>query len=160
MLECIHYVEYDGPDERELLEIRLPGGWNQTIELSRKVNGYGGNQIFFLCPCGRRVRFLYQSTTGFSCRWCSKLNNRSQQENKMSSLYFYDKGLRLLGKYFDSRDDKPDGFEFSGYTPRRLRRQHKTTYQRHLKRFQRYQQQHTEMELLELSRSLRIFERK
>ena len=157
MLDCIHYMEYDGPDERELLEIRLPDGWNQIIELSRKVNGYGGYQLYFFCPCGRRVRYLYQNKTGFSCRWCSKLNYASQQQNKVSSFYFYDKGLKLLEKHFDSRD-KPDGFEFSGFTPRRPRRQHETTYQKHLKRFQRYQQQHTEMELMELSRILKIFE--
>ena len=157
LIDTYHYIDYGPDDETELLEIRQPG-WNQAVELSKKMNGFGGYQFFFRCPCGRRVRFLYQSATGFSCRRCSRLNYKSQQQNKASSLYYYSKGLKFLEKHFDSRDDKPDGFEFSHYTPRRLRRQHETTYQRHLKRLQRYQQQHTDMELMELSRILKIFE--
>ena len=98
--DCCHYTEY-GP-EREMVEVWHKDGWSQTLELSRKVNGFGGSQAFFLCPaCGGRVRYLYQTGATFLCRKCAGLNYKGNQETRSGSMYYYDKGVALVEKHLD-----------------------------------------------------------
>ena len=138
-LDCDHYTEC-GP-EREIVEVWHPeDGWSQTLELSRKVNGFGGSQAFFLCPaCGDRRRYLYLTGATFLCRKCAGLNYKSNQETRSGSMYYYGKGVALAEKHLDTWPGvRPDGFGFCRWVPDRPRYMHQTTYRRYLIRFLRY----------------------
>lgn len=160
LIDCDHYTEY-GPrpeEDREIVEL-WKGEWSQALELSRKENGFGGSQPFFLCPaCGERRRFLYLTRAGFLCRKCSRLNYRSQQETRSGSMYFYHKGIDLAEKHLDTWPKvRPDGFSFCAWVPERPRYMHQTTYRRYLQRFAKYQDQHQRRQLEDMARMLRIF---
>ena len=155
-LECEHYPEED----REIVEVYHPKQrWAETLELSRKANGYGGSQAFFLCPgCGRRVRYLYMTGTTFLCRKCAQVNYRSQQETRSGSMYFYHKGCDLVEKRLETWPRvRPNGFDFCGWIPSRPRYMHHSTYRRYLARFLQYRRRHEARELEDLARLLRIF---
>lgn len=154
-LDCAHYTEYGPEAERELVEL-WAGEWNQTIELSRKVNGLGGSQTFFLCPaCGERRRYLYRTGSVFLCRKCSRLNYRSQQETRSDSMYYYNKGMALAEKHFDRWPlVRVDGFSFCRWMPDRPRYMHQTTYRRYLQRFTKYQRQHEKRLMEDMARLL------
>ncbi len=162
VLEGDRYTEY-GPSpetDREVIEVWHPKEWwSQTLELSRKENGYGGSQTFFRCPaCGQRVRYLYQVGAEFLCRKCANLNYRSQQETRSGSMYYYDKGMELVEKHLDCWPRvRPDGFSFCAWVPERPRYMHQTTYKRHLLRFLRYRKKHQERELEDMMRLLKMF---
>ncbi len=160
-LDCGHRTEYGpGPNvEREIVEIWHKDGWGQTIELSRKRNGFGGSQAFFLCPaCGWRVRYLYLGVGIFLCRKCSRLNYRSQQETRSDSMYYYGKGMALVEKHLDTWPRvRPDGFGFCAWIPDRPRYMHQTTYRRYLRRFAKYQEQHQLREMEDMLKILRMF---
>lgn len=157
VLDCERYIDY-GPDpeaDREIVEVwHTKEGWSQTLELSRKANGYGGSQAFFLCPgCGRRVRYLYLTGATFLCRKCSRLNYRSQQETRSDCMYYYHKGVALVEKHMDTWPRvRPDGFGFCDWVPDRPRYMHRTTYRRFLARFLWYRRQHEARQLEELRR--------
>lgn len=161
-IDCTCYTEY-GPSpetDREIVEL---WGRNriQTLKLSRKANGFGGNQVFFLCPdCGRRVRYLYFNSTGrlFKCRKCSRLNYRSQQETRSDSMFYYGKGVDFANKHLYTWPRvHPDGFSFCDWIPSRPRYMHRTTYGRYLKRFLRYRGKYSARMLADLERLLRGF---
>jgi len=157
VLDCNRYMEYGPETDREIVEVWHPkNGWSRELELSRKPNGYGGNQAFFLCPtCGQRVRYLYLSGAVFLCRKCSRLNYRSQQETRSDSMFFYGKGIKYAKEHFDiAPGDIPSGFDFTGWIPPRRRYQHGTTYRKHLHRLARYEDKHLEREKRDL---LRLF---
>lgn len=130
------------PECREYIEIKL----------SRKRNGYGGEQLFFLCPaCGRRIRYLYLTGKTFLCRKCSRLNYQSQQETQSDSMYYYHKGVSLVEKHLDTWPRvRPDGFTFCDWVPDRPRYMHQTKYRRYLARFLRYRRQHEARQLADL----------
>lgn len=160
VLECCHDIEYAPGRDIESIELWHPkDGWSQTIEISRKENGYGGYQTFFLCPaCGQRVRYLYQVGAAFLCRKCARLNYQSQQETRSDSMYYYDKGMALVEKHLDTWPwARPDGFSFCDWAPMRPKYMHMATYHRYLSRFLRYREKHRERELQDLARILRIF---
>ncbi len=161
VLDCNRYREYGPGLDREIEAVELwhPDGWSQTLELSRKCNGYGGSQAFFLCPaCGARVRYLYMTGAVFLCRKCSRLNYRSQQETWSDSMYFYDKGMTLVEKRLDTWPRvRPDGFSFCAWIPERPRYMHQSTYGRYLRRFARYQHHHQERQVQDMARLLRRF---
>ncbi len=155
-LDCLHGTEY-GP-EREIIELSYPGSrWRETLELTRINNGFGGKpRAFWLCPlCGRRVRYLYFKSLRFMCRKCAALNYRSQQETRSDCMYYYNKGMTLVDKRLDARL-RPDGFSFCDWIPDRPRYMHKTTYQRYLRRFLRYQKLHTERQMEDIARILKL----
>ena len=154
-LDCAHYTEYGPEAERELVEL-WAGEWNQTIELSRKVNGLGGSQTYFLGPaCGERRRYLYRAGSVFLCRKCSRLNYRSQQETRSDSMYYYNKGMALAEKHFDRWPlVRVDGFSFCRWMPDRPRYMHQTTYRRYLQRFTKYQRQHEKRLMEDMARLL------
>ena len=153
ILDCDHW---QGPD-REVVEL-YAGKWAQTLELSQKANGYGGSQTFFLCPaCGRRVRYLYLTGVAFQCRKCSRLNYRSQQETQSGSMYFYDKGMDFVEKHLDRWPRvRLDGFSFCDWVPDRPRYMHQTTYRRYMRRFLRYRKKHTDRQIEDIQRILRM----
>ena len=159
MLECCRDITYAPNRDIETVEIWHPkGGWGQTIELSRKRNGFGGNQAFFLCPaCGERRRYLYLSGTTFLCRKCAKLNYKSQQETRSDCMYFYRKGMLLADRHLEPPPVFIDGFSFCAWVPDRPRYMHNGTYARYLRRFARYQDQHQRRQLKDMARLLRIF---
>lgn len=132
----------------------------QEITLSRKANGYGKSQTFFLCPiCGARVRFLYFNGKCrlFKCRKCSQLNYRSQQETRSGTMFYYDKGMDFVKKHLDRWPCvRPDGFSFCDWIPDRPRYQHQSTYRRYLRRFLWYRQKHSDRQIEDLKRLLRI----
>lgn len=153
VLDCYH----DVLEDRETLEI-----WRnrdrQTIELSRKRNGFGGSQTFFLCPgCGGRVRHLYLTGKSFLCRKCSGLNYRSQQETRSDCMYFYNKGMDLVERHLKPPPFLIDGFGFCCWIPDRPRYMHQTTYRRYLRRFAKYQDQHQRRQMEDMVRLLRLF---
>lgn len=159
LIDCDHYIEY-GPrpeEDREIVEL-WRGEWNQALELSRKENGFGGSQAFFLCPdCGERVRYLYLTGKLFLCRKCSRLNYRSQQETRSDCMYFYYKGLNLVERYLEPPPFLIDGFGFCHWIPERPRYMHQTTYRRYLRRFAKYQDQHQRRQMEDMARLLRLF---
>lgn len=160
VLDCWRDITYAPDRDIETVEVRHPkDGWSRTIELSRKANGYGGSQAFFLCPgCGRRVRYLYQVGAAFLCRKCSRLNYRSQQETRSDSMYYYNRGMDLVEKHLDTWPRvRPDGFGFCAWIPERPRYMHQTTYGKYLRRFAKYQDQHQCRQLEDMARLLRIF---
>lgn len=162
MLDCERYIDYGpGPEaDREIVEVRHPKeGWSQTLELSRKENGFGGSQVFFLCPaCGSRRRYLYLTGAAFLCRKCARLNYQSQQETRSESMYYYHKGMALVKKHLDTWPKVcPDGFSFCAWIPERPRYMHQSTYRRHLRRFAKYQDQHKRRQLEDIARLLRMF---
>lgn len=157
VLDCLRDIEYTPDRDIESVEVWHPKeGWSRTIELSRKANGYGGDQAFFLCPaCGRRVRYLYQVGATFLCRKCAELNYRSQQETRSGSMFFYNQGCALVEKHLDTWPRmRPDSFAFCDWVPDRPRYMHQTTYRRYLARFLRYRRQHEARELEDLRRIL------
>lgn len=156
--DCDHYTEYGAEEEadREIMELHHPKeGWCETLELSRKANGFGGNQTFFLCPaCGARVRYLYQTGATFLCRKCARINYRSQQDTKSDSMYYYYKGMEFAELHFEWPHECPDGFTFCDWVPDRPRYMHESTYRRYLARFLRYRRQHEARQLEDLRRIL------
>lgn len=153
VMDCCHSIEHDG----EIVEV-WQGGRNTTLELSRKENGFGGSQAFFLCPdCGERVRYLYLTGKLFLCRKCSGLNYRSQQETRSNSMYYYDKGMGLVEKHLEPPPFLIDGFGFCRWIPERPRYMHQSTYRRYLRRFAKYQDQHQRRQLEDMTRLLRLF---
>ncbi len=159
VLDCHRSILYEPEADREIVEVWNPkGGWSQELELSRKVNGYGGSQAFFLCPaCGKRARYLYLTGAAFLCRKCSRLNYKSQQATRSGAMYYYDKGMALVERRLDSWPRvRPDGFSFCTWIPERPRYMHGNTYRRYLLRFLRYQEKHCNREMEDLARILRI----
>ena len=136
--------------------IYVPPGIDEDIQLDEKPNGYGGSQLFFICPkCGARVRFLYWQDHPFPfvCRKCAGLNYQSQQKTKSAMLY-YQKGVDYAKKYFELPPWGVDGFSFMDYLPERPRGMHKATYQRRLKRFLKYQEKYIMLTLREMQSAL------
>ena len=157
MLDCCHDTGC-APD-RETVWVWCPkDGWSQTLELSRKRNGFGGSQAFFLCQsCGERRRYLYHGGAAFLCRKCARLNYKSQQVNRSDSMYYYDKGMNLVEKHLAPPPFFIDGFGFSCWIPDRPRYMHQSTYGRYLRRFSIYQDRHQKRQLADLEKILRAF---
>lgn len=159
VLECCRDVEYAPDRDIETVEVWHPKeGWSQTIELTQKENGFGGSQVFFLCPaCGERRRFLYLTGATFLCRKCSRLNYKSQQETRSDSMFYYNKGLDFVEKHLDTWPRvRPDGFAFCDWVPEKPKGMHRTTYRRHLARFLRYRKKHADRQIEDIQRILRI----
>ena len=153
VLDCYHNTGCAPDGEWENLEVwNSKTGWSQTLELSRKENGFGGNQTFFLCPsCGRRVRYLYQVGVALLCRKCSRLNYRSQQETRSDSMYYYDKGMALVeNRLYCWPLVRPDGFDFCDWVPDRPRYMHRATYRRYLARFLRYRKKFSDRQMADM----------
>ncbi len=152
-VDCDHYTKFEPTPgtQREFVEM-WSGQWSQTVELSRKVNGFGSSQAFFLCPaCGARVRYLYFTGAIFLCRKCARLNYRGQQETKSDCMYYYDKGMALVEKHLDTWPElRPDGFSFCAWIPERPRYMHQTTYERYLRRFAKYRDQHQKRQIKDM----------
>lgn len=157
VMDCSHDMVYAPNRDIETVEV-WHDGWSEVIELSRKENGYGGYQTFFLCPaCSERRRYLYQVGATFLCRKCAQLNYMSQQETRSGSMYFYHKGCDLVDKHLDAWPRfRPDGFSFCDWVPDRPRYMHQTTYRRYLRRFSKYQEQHQIREMADMMRILRL----
>lgn len=124
-----------------------------VVELSRKNNGFGWWQTFFICPeCGERVRFLYLTgRRGFLCRRCARLNYRSQQRTK-DSMVNYDDGMKYAERHLLPPTAPIDGFTFCGWIPERPRYMHRSTYLKHMRRFLKYRLRHEERTLSDLRR--------
>ncbi len=88
VLDCHRSILYEPEKDREIVEAWSPkDGLCWELELSRKPNGFGGSQAFFLCPaCGRRARYLYLTGAAFLCRKCARLNYKSQQETRSETI--------------------------------------------------------------------------
>ncbi len=123
------------------------------LELSRKNNGYGGCQTFFLCPgCGQRVRSLdLTGWRGFLCRKCAHLNYRSQQRTK-GSMVHYEDGMKYAERHLEAPHWLIDGFSFCDWIPERPRYMHNSTYTKHMKRFLKYRRRHEERTLSDIRR--------
>lgn len=128
-------IDFDG----DTCWIRLPWGWDEDVQISRKRNGYGGEQVFWLCPfCGGRVRYLYWYGKMFCCRKCAELNYHSQQKTK-DITDAYQQGMKYAEKYLKAApSDCPGGFAFDRYRPARPSGMHSATYDRHLRKLEQY----------------------
>ena len=127
-------------------------GWRKsaTVKLSHKRNGYGGEQIFFLCPeCGQRVRYLYLMGCRFLCRKCAGLNYRSQQKTEDSMTDYY-RGMAYAEKFLKLPPWQIDGFSFVDLLPDRPRYMRKTTYRKHMKRFLKYRERYAQKLIAEM----------
>ena len=116
----------------------------QMVTLDHKLNGYGGAQVYFLCPtCGERVRYLYFNRDKlFKCRKCSHLNYRSQQRTKGPDDG-YNEGMKLAREKLGVLD-RPCGADFAGYIPPRPRYMHESTYERYLNRFLKHRDRYND----------------
>lgn len=127
---------------------------NEEITIEEKPNGYGGKQLFFICPkCGARARFLYWRDSvvfPFVCRKCARLNYKSQQATK-NEMYYYYKGMEYAEKHFDLPALHIDGFLFMDYLPDKPRGMHETKYRRYLKQFLKYRDEYTKLTLSQLT---------
>lgn len=160
-LDGYRYIEYTPQAEREMVEIWHPKeGWNETLTLSRKANGFGGSQPFFLCPaCGERRRYLYLTGATFLCRRCASLNYKSQQEARSGSMYYYQKGMAMAEKRLDCWPlERPDGFAFCDWVPSKPRYMHESRYRRYLARFLQYREKHANRQIADMLRLLKMFE--
>ena len=123
-----------------------PDGLYETILLSGKRNGYGGRQIFFICPCcGKRVRYLYLKA-GFRCRECAKLNYRSSQRTR-GEYDAYDRGKKYVHQHLDILWN-PDLLDFPYAIPERPRWMHWNVYSKHIKKLEQFQHQFERRQLL------------
>lgn len=122
------------------------------LKLSHKRNGYGGEQVFFLCPeCGTRVRFLYLQGGHFICRKCAGLNYHTQQQTEDSMTDFY-RGMEYAEKFLTLPPWPVDGFSFVDFIPDRPRYMRRTTYHKHLKKFLQYRERYTKRLLEDMAR--------
>ncbi len=137
-LEC---KRFQGPD-RETVDLSA-GQWFITLELTRIPSGFGGSRAFWVCPrCGRRARYLYFSNRDFVCRGCAALNYAVQQRTKSSTNYAHD-GLRLARERLGWTLPFPVApMDFPHVIPDRPRYMHRTTYDRYLARYRRYQEKY------------------
>ena len=72
-------------------------------------------------------------------------------------MFYYDKGMDFVEKHLDRWPRvRPDGFTFCDWIPDRPRYQHQSTYWRYLRRFLRYRQKHSDRQIEDLKRLLRI----
>ena len=130
----------------------LKHGKGFRLKLSHKRNGYGGEQVFFLCPeCGARVRFLYLQGGRFICRKCAGLNYHTQQQTEDSMTDFY-KGMEYAEKFLTVPPWPVDGFSFLDFIPDRPRYMRRTTYHKHLKKFLQYRERYTKRLLEDMAR--------
>ena len=130
----------------------LGHGKGFRLKLSHKRNGYGGQQVFFLCPeCGTRVRFLYLQGSRFLCRKCAGLNYHTQQQTEDSMTDFY-RGMEYAEKFLTLPPWPVDGFSFVDFIPDRPRYMRRTTYHKHLKKFLQYRERYTKRLLEDMAR--------
>ena len=130
----------------------LKHGKGFRLKLSHKRNGYGGEQVFFLCPeCGARVRFLYLQGGRFICRKCAGLNYHTQQQTADSMTDFY-RGMEYAKKFLTLPPWSVDGFSFVDFIPDRPRYMRRTTYHKHLKKFLQYRERYTKRLLEDMAR--------
>lgn len=155
VFDCDHYTEYGLHTEQEIVEL-WSEGWTQSLDLARIPSGLGGSRAFWLCPvCGGRVRYLYQTGPRFLCRKCARLNYKSQQETRSDSMYYYHKGMALVGKRLSCWPlIRPDRFSFGEWLPDRPRYMHEVTYRRYLVQFLRYRKLHETRQLALLRKLL------
>lgn len=143
--EFLDYAVYYKGDSENVQFWYKGAPLKEDLTITRKQNGFGGSQVFFLCPvCGQRVRFLYLSRGAFRCRKCSRLNYRRSQQSTVDSMFWYQLGMEYAREHFAPPPFLIDGFSFGRWTPERKRYQHNGTYQKHLARFRRYQLYHSE----------------
>lgn len=84
------------------------------------------------------------------------MNYKSQQQTRSGSMYYYDKGMALAEKHLDTWI-RPDGFIFCRWLPERPRYMHQSTYRRHLIRFLRYREKHSDRQMEDALKILRMF---
>ena len=130
----------------------LKHGMSFRLKLSHKRNGYGGEQVFFLCPeCGTRVRFLYLQGGRFICRKCAGLNYHTQQQTE-DSMTDFRRGMEYAEKFLTLPPWPVDGFSFVDFIPDRPRYMRRTTYHKHLKKFLQYRERYTKRLLEDMAR--------
>lgn len=136
----------------ELLPFATDGNFvkvdGECIQLSYIYNA-AGNVPFFRCPkCGQRVRFLYLPL--YLCRYCSRLNYRSQQATKGSFS-----ALAAIPKKLDSPPPAKTVDEAAEYQLTRPPYMRKKRFARYQERFLKHQRQYVQMERRRLFRILR-----
>jgi hypothetical protein len=104
-------------------------------ELARTPGRFGGERLWLVCSCGRRVRILYKprkSAEPLSCRGCLNLRYRSQTEAAYwgASRRADIMNWRLYNKISDFRQH----FDRESFADRPSR-MHRKTYDRLLDRF-------------------------
>lgn len=75
---------YD-PVAAKLTSVIFSKLWQNTVDISWIMNGFGGTRAYWVCPyCEKQSRFLYfdREEKRFRCRKCSNLNYRVQQETR------------------------------------------------------------------------------
>lgn len=144
-------LEVDAEADRAFI-YPLKHGKGFRLKLSHKRNGYGGEQVFFLCPeCEARVRFLYLQGGRFICRKCAGLNYHTQQQTEDSMTDFY-RGMEYAEKFLTLPPWPVDGFSFVDFIPDRPRYMRRTTYHKHLKKFMQYRERYTNRLLEDMAR--------
>jgi len=111
---------------------------NGTILFARVPHEFG-ERVYFECPyCYHRFRYLYWHDDWYKCRFCAKLNYRSQQETKSNgdlSLYRIFKILEKL-----NAEDTYCWIDSAHYIPERPRYMHEKTYIRLIRKLHREQE--------------------
>lgn len=159
LLDCDRYEEWFGDEDYEFVDIYHPDPPHRRIahlRLARISNGFGGSRAFWLCPsCGERFRYLYLVRGKLRCRKCGKLNYKTQQDWR-NSLYYFDLGVKFAREEFGC--EFPPGFsvfDFKRFTPDKPEGMHRSTYDRLMRRYERYQEQCREAFIAEALAALR-----
>lgn len=153
-----HVIDYDLQDDvvylflptpnRPTPELHLtPRGSYKKINLSFTLCGFGGCQVYFICPdCGARCRFLYYRWHDFICRRCARLNYESQQQT-VNESHAYKRGIKYARKHLDPFFS-PDYMGFPDAVPEKPRGMHWRTFDRHMDKLGEYQRQFERRQLL------------
>ena len=150
-LDCDHYVVQRGESEKEIVHLFHPGSrWEQELKLTRIDSGFGGTRAYWLCPaCGERFRYLYFKKRRFICRKCAELNYKSQQETK-NGLRYVRKGKKLAEERLGWLPQPMSPIDFAGFVPQKPKGMHWSTYFKHRRRLDRYQEQYVEDAMREM----------
>lgn len=130
----------------------------EILTITRLQNGFGtSGQTFWICPfCGKRRRYIYIKDEHFRCRSCARLNYKRQQDN-VDSMFWYRLGMEYAREHFEPPPWPIDGFAFCDWIPDRPRYMHQSTYKRYLRRFMRYREKHSDRQIEDLKRILKIY---
>lgn len=143
-----------GDDDRAIVSYRgnlLDDGLTITMTDSTPP------QQFWRCPrCRRRARFVYWTgRNGFRCRRCAGLNYKRQQETRDTiqvwedAMAFAREKLRWM---VEPGECNPIDLPYT--TPPRPKRMHQNTYDKHLRRWARFQKEYRKVYKREIEKIL------
>lgn len=102
-------------------------------------------QQLWICPkCNRRMRFAFWTKSGFRCRKCAGLNYRRQQETR-DEIKVWEDAMAFAREKLRWNPSAEDfcPMDLPHTIPPRPPRMHRSTYNKHLARWRRYQREYS-----------------